>query len=330
MTLLGCSSELPQQALTNNADNHLGTSQLAIVQVGTTNLDCSPLIAGQTIEVGEVCAEVSSGLLSVTYNLVGEWTFVETQLWVGTNLQNMPQTNTGSPKIGNFPFKSEDVLGETSWSIQIPLEDLVGFDGMETSCDPLQVLLAAHATVRLGPEGSETAWADGINLLEQGSWATYWSFELTCEEPVAPPSSEQCETAFAFTSDDQSFCSNDITGNGRLETRWGWFGELAPGTYEFDLYAGAGRCDLSKGTLVGMFELQYDGASSTGTFWPEASFTVSTSHLYLAHSMLEKLSPGQFSSTVSGDNLSETTHIIGGLDGASNIYFSAHAEVCGL
>ena len=39
---------------------------------------------------------------------------------------------------------------------------------------------------------------------------------------------------------------------------WGWTNPIEPGEYEWDLWAGAGQCDTSKGTLVGSVTVVYD------------------------------------------------------------------------
>jgi hypothetical protein len=42
--------------------------------------------------------------------------------------------------------------------------------------------------------------------------------------------------------------------------RWGWTNPIStdPGSYVFDLWAGAGQCDTDKGTLVGTVEVEYE------------------------------------------------------------------------
>lgn len=62
------------------------------------------------------------------------------------------------------------------------------------------------------------------------------------------------ETAFAFGGDTEDcFLNNGFD-------RWGWSnGPIGPGTYSWPLYAGAGRCDLTKGAMVGHATVIYDG-----------------------------------------------------------------------
>jgi hypothetical protein len=48
---------------------------------------------------------------------------------------------------------------------------------------------------------------------------------------------------------------------------WGWTnGPLGPGSYAFDLWAGAGQCDISKGARVGFVTVNYQGSQITVTY----------------------------------------------------------------
>jgi len=42
-------------------------------------------------------------------------------------------------------------------------------------------------------------------------------------------------------------------------SRWGWTNPIAPGTHTMELWAAAGQCDTSKGTLVGSVTVHYNG-----------------------------------------------------------------------
>ena len=79
------------------------------------------LFAGQTIDAGTVSFEVTGSDLVVTYSTTGGWELQEVHLWVGDDLSNMPQTRKGNPKIGNFPYASGDISGDTQYQISVPL-----------------------------------------------------------------------------------------------------------------------------------------------------------------------------------------------------------------
>ncbi|MDC6385705.1 hypothetical protein D2V93_09105 [Flagellimonas taeanensis] len=134
---------------------------------------------------------------------------------------------------------------------------------------------------------------------------------LECEpEPV-------CETAFARTDDG----SNCFIGNGF--NRWGWsIGPLAEGTEEtYEIYAGAGQCDISKGTLVGTVDVSYVGGNVTVTYNIDEAFTVSETHTYAGNAMFPVDKKGK--PTVAPGQFSIQTNLSG------EIYVIAHADVCG-
>lgn len=304
---------------------------------------CTELLAGQTIPAGEVCVEVESGDLVVTYTTENEWELIETHLWAGSTLADMPQARNGNPKIGNFPYKSGDISGATIHVFRLPLTDF-GLTGSETSCDRTTVFLAAHAAVRKldgsGGYQTETGWGDGSNIVERGTWATFFSVELACEDDGSGPGDGGCETAFARDDNGSATCflDMDFDGNGSNDfNRWGWSnGGLAAGSYNFEIYAGAGRCSLTAGALVGHLLVDYDDVSGTAvvTFQMTADYTMEETHLYVGSDPLARnvngeytVAPGQYPDIHDLADVTSDAYTISGLSG--NIYVVAHAVTCG-
>jgi hypothetical protein len=104
------------------------------------------------------------------------------------------------------------------------------------------------------------------------------------------------ETAFAFGGDDDDcFLANGFS-------RWGWSnGPIAPGVYEWPLYAGAGQCDLTKGTLVGSVQVVYNaGGFVTVGFDVNAPYLLGETHVYAGNGMFpvfkgnQTVAPGQY------------------------------------
>ncbi len=142
------------------------------------------------------------------------------------------------------------------------------------------------------------------------------------------PSEVVCKTAFAFGGASAT-CFLDIEN--LQSNRWGWTnGPLAEGSYIFDLYAAAGQCDLSKGTLVGEVTVVYTGGTATVTYGVNPGFTLNEVHLYVGGGILPMkdgqytVAPGQY--PYSGDG--SAPFVISGLSG--DIYVIAHAVVCGV
>lgn len=309
-----------------------------------SGIHCEILYAGQTIDAGTVCAEVSGDYLLITYDTSEGWQLEETHLWVGSNIADMPQTRRGNPKIGNFPYASGDITGATVYSMSVPLTDI------DFSCpaDDTNYFVAAHAALRkVDSSGNviqtETGWADGDRLVEQGMWGTYFTITLTCNTTTS--GGDKCETAFAYgggtnaidSDTTNSFLEIDEDGDSVGDfNRWGWsIGPLEQGSYEFDIYAGAGQSNITKGTLVGTLLLDYDGTTATVTFSMDAGYhTLNETHLYVGNEILARdvngdytVAPGQYSFIHENlDTSTSDTFVVGE---SGNIYIVAHAVVCG-
>lgn len=164
--------------------------------------ECFTLLAGQTIEAGAVCVEVTDGSLVVSYGTTGGWTLDEVHLWVGSDVGSLPKNKSGNPVPGSFPYKSGSLGdGVTSYSFTIDLADL----GFGCPGDDQGYVIAAHAAVRkLGEDGetyqTETGWSEGPRISPKGNWATTSPFTLTCDcDTIINPPTEcwDGETAWA-------------------------------------------------------------------------------------------------------------------------------------
>jgi len=261
---------------------------------------------------------------------------VETHLWVGTALTDMPQTRKGNPKIGNFPYKSGDITGQTTYTFIVDL----GLYGGEATLCATDLLAAAHAALQLVDDTgtviqTETGWGNGNPMVDRGSWATYFGIQFTCAD--VPPG-QNSETAFAYDCWD-ALCFIDIPDEGFH--RWGWTnGAYGPGTYYLDIYAGAGRCDIGKGTLVGLLTVDYDGEIATITYNTCGDYTMTETHLYVGNDILHStndpddpdgpgytVAPGQYPYSNKGlDNVQTDVYTV---DITGDIYVVAHAVVWG-
>lgn len=284
------------------------------------NTQCSTLYAGQTIDAGSVCVSVGGENLVVSYNTTNGWQLSEAHLWVGDDLATMPQTKTGNPQIGLFPYKSGDLTGATSYTFTIPLSSLDSGDLCGHVFD-----LAAHAALRKDSGGggtqTETGWAAGSPINGRGSWATYFTYTVACDGPPPPPPALSCETAFAYGN-------TTLIQLGLTQSRWGWQnGPLSPGSYSFPVYAGAAQNDTSKGALVGQVSVDYDGATANVSYQMSAGYVLDETHLYVGTSNVTTVSPGQFGNTHDLTSASSDSFSVGGFSGQP-IYVVAHAVSC--
>lgn len=161
------------------------------------------------------------------------------------------------------------------------------------------------------PVAGETAYAGEPEFPGKGAWFYYVALEFVpcTDDPDPDPGPEEnCETTYAHFGE----ASIPFNPNGGS---WGWYAEFEPGTY--DLWAGAGQNDLSKGTHVGELTVHPDGTIEYTLF---EGFEVNMinnmpeEHFYIGALVPERV-PGQWQTI---DPLEENW-----------IYMTFHLVVCG-
>ncbi len=322
----------------------LATLSIAFLTVGTaqaqcvatadgSSVQCQALLAGQTVDAGTVCVEVGDENLVITYATANGWELVETHTWVGDSLSKMPQTKKGNPIPGNFPYKSGDISGATSYVVTIPLAIL----NFVCPTDDKMYYVAAHAALRkltsTGGYQTETGWADGDRFVEQGNWGTFFTITLTCECGGGEGETE-CETAFAFDANGACFLDLDLNNDGKQDfNRWGWsIGPLSEGTYVYDVYAGAGQCDITKGMVVGTAYVTYESGKATVIIDTVSPYFMDEAHLYVGNDILPvnggeyTVAPGQYPYILDLTEATTATFAVEGLTG--EVYVVLHAVTC--
>ena len=94
------------------------------------------------------------------------------------------------------------------------------------------------------------------------------------------------DTAYAKSDDAECFIPTF--------SNWGWTNPALPGEYTWDLWAGAGQCDTSKGTLVGSVTVAYDGGGYvTVTFNVDAPYILEETHVYADYDMFPQIRQGR-------------------------------------
>lgn len=120
------------------------------------------LMAGQNIDAGNVTIYNTGDSLYIFVETSGNWRMTSTKIYAGT-LAGMPQTNTGSPKVGQFPYKKNFNPSATSSLTAIPLSNLPAF-----------YIVAVHVDLQRVVGGTvvqtETGWANGSDL-PGSNWA---------------------------------------------------------------------------------------------------------------------------------------------------------------
>ncbi len=166
--------------------------------------------------------------------------------------------------------------------------------------------------------------------------AVLFSFSSCENEPISNENitnqskdPEGCETAFAF------FKKGCFIDDG-LFKRWGWvIGPLQDSHNEsYDIYAGAGKCDTSKGTLVGTLTVSYDNGTVVVDYQAHPDWGFFETHLYVGNEKYPlkpngsiTVAPGQYGNSNSfPDGTSFDSYTIDNLTG--DIYIIAHSVVC--
>lgn len=141
-----------------------------------------------------------------------------------------------------------------------------------------------------------------------------------------------CETAFAYDSEAICFANDDDLNS----NRWGWsIGPLSDGfDGTFDIYQGAGRCNINNGELIGSLTISYSGGTVSVDYSADDGYAFFETHLYVGYEKYPRkkngqftVAPGQFGNSDSyPEGTSDVNYTIDGLSG--DIYVIAHAVVC--
>jgi len=254
---------------------------------------CTPMLAGQFINVGQTCINVLSDKFVITTTTNGDWKMSNVKAWAGLNLADLPTTNSGNPIPGQFPYSCIPSGNLMQCVINVPFTDIYGpdYDPL-TPCNDV-VFFAVHADVFRVVNGTvvqqETAWGNGTRIVDKGNWGTYFTVLVSCDcEQGPPPGNFTCETAFAKSlTYSRCFLLDGFN-------RWGWTnGPLPYGSYTFELWAGAGQCDLSKGTLVGTVLKEYTANAVHITYMMFAGYGLQETHVYIGSQMYPLVQQGK-------------------------------------
>lgn len=130
---------------------------------GTTT---SNLIAGQHYTAGQITIANDETYIYVNYATSSPWLMSEAHAAAATTLAGIPQSKSGNPIPGRFPYSATFDPEVTDYTFSIPLAGLVPETG--------QVFVAAHAVVQAPKSqgGSQTAWGEGADF-PGANWATY-------------------------------------------------------------------------------------------------------------------------------------------------------------
>ena len=150
------------------------------------------LIAGQTINAGNLLVSNDGSYLRVEYVAKTGFNLGTVHLWVGTDPTKVPKNKQGIPVPGQFPYKGDAATG---YVFYLPLP--TGFD-----CKTTTLYIYAHAEVNYMVAGitkTETAWSEGTTF-GTSRWGWYSSYKPCCATTVVSTgltcTAWQTETAY--------------------------------------------------------------------------------------------------------------------------------------
>lgn len=297
---------------------------------GTTVWD---LTEGQTNKVGTVTVSNDATNLYITYALTDPGaTFGTLHLWVGNDLSLLPETSTGNPIPGQFPY-AHDGTGLNAYTFTIPFA-AINITDLSAVCGT-SLYIVAHADT---PGG--TSFCGPTPGITGNRWWFYGSYVICCD-PVDPPSLA-CfsETAFAkqalpygwiFTTDKKSNPEN-LPSLRLSKNRWGWAINPTLGISTYDIWAGAGLNRTSNGTKVGTLTVNWNGTTATVTANMFTGYYLQEVHIYASDNQPATIAPGQYGYPAFGyevENLSTyTTDVpLYDYDGDRAVWMIFHAAV---
>ena len=145
-------------------DNDMSTNEVAQRCDEIITVD---FLAGQYNDAGDVTVhQIGDTEISILITMQNGYSLGRYHIYFGPE-QELPKTKKqGNPKIGRFNHKSGNLGGVASSELIIPIDP----DGA------YPVVIAVHGEVS-GPT-NETAWGDGRQITDGGSWAMLIDFEI--------------------------------------------------------------------------------------------------------------------------------------------------------
>lgn len=138
------------------------------------------LLADQDVDVGTVLAVLDDDSLDVTYTTTGDWYMSETKLAVAENCDDIPQTRSGNPQVGQFEYSATHDPPVQQYTFELPRD--ADWESGDTLC------IAAHAdvfqdensngTYESDVDREESAWGNGDRFTDRGNWATHFEYDV--------------------------------------------------------------------------------------------------------------------------------------------------------
>lgn len=315
-----------------------GSMNMKGSEVNYCGSDTLTLWAGQTIDAGDIIVSNDETNLYVTVVSNGGFTGEENiKMWLGTDFSLLNGAGLVRPPAGGFPYKVTIPEGETTYTFTVVLNTIPLYE--VSSCGDQAIHVVVHADVIAlhddGTTSGETAWG-GDTEGPGNAWWFYTDYVPTCCDITPPNPVEELGTAFAkgnyvFTTSKKANPEN-LPSLNLTKNRWGWsINLMETGSFSYELWVGAGLNDVSKGTLVGDVNIDFDGSQATVTYSSFSGYTIEESHIYAGDLMPETLAPGQYGNTMYFDPYASTYSVTLDVTDSNEdgVWFIVHAVAYG-
>ena len=282
------------------------------------------------VDTGSVTIYNDDVNLYVTVYSIYGYQNVEDQIkiWVGTDLTMIPGGGETIPPVELFPYQYTVDSTATVLTAVIPLDEIQFL----IDCDEqIYVVVYSDLLIEDGYGGTleVSGWA-GDMAGNGNTWWVYTTYEVQC-----CPIFDICETAFGkggwvFASSPRANPEN-LPSLNLTRQNWGWAVNIdGNGDHIYDIWAGAGKNDVSKGTLVGTLIVSTFGDQVDVTYMLDPGYFMYEVHIYAGDFAPTTIAPGQFGHTVEFENGASSyshTFTIEDTDD-DGIWIIAHAVVC--
>ena len=311
LALVFTSCDKENVSIADSSENVAAFKSLVIdgVEVVTCGDAIYTFWAGQTDSVGYV--KVSNDAENIYVEVFSTNGFQNVdeniKMWLGTDLLLLPrsQGGDGAPINGQFPYK-ETVAGN-SHTFSIALQDIPGYDA--TVCGEQALFVVVHGDVISSDENggsAETAYSGDITG-DGNRWWYYSAYIPQCCDNSDPDPEYSLETAFAYGSYvfvtelyGKRAGSNNPDGLEYLNltrNRWGWANSLSEGSYEFNIWAGAGLNNTDNGVLVGVANVDVTASGVDIIYLMNPEYKIEEVHAYVSDVPPTTIAPGQYGHT---------------------------------
>ena len=146
-----------------------------------------------------------------------------------------------------------------------------------------------------------------------------------------------CNTLYAYN--DRGVCFRDISksdNNKKKLSNWGWSHDISDfdSTMDFILYAGAGKCDLDKGSIVGTLTLSKNETGYDIEYNITSEGLLTETHVYIGDTILPKknnkykASPGLYGNEHNNIYSKHDEFTI--LSNENDVWFVGHGVICSM